>query len=234
MEANSTRPAVSEVPPRRWAVGSSGAPPHRRRVRRAPRASAASPPQGRPARRRGRRGCAASRPVDPLVHAGELLGPAQGEDPLSAPPGSVRVDRVSPHDGFAEEQFGVVRVDRQPRGAGRQRLVRLAEHLMGAGDQGVELPRDRVGRRRARQAATQQRQGLEPLLAFDGDGAEVEQDERVVGPLLQLVAKDAGVARSFRARTARSEYPVCRTVRSVQRTGIPARRGAGSICSWTR
>ena len=31
-----------------------------------------------------------------------------------------------------------------------------------------------------------------------------------------------------------SAYPVCRTTRSVQRTGTPALRKEGKICSWTR
>ncbi len=65
---------------------------------------------------------------------------------------------------------------------------------MRPGDQGVELPRDRVARRRAGQAAAEQLQRLAPLLALDGDRAQVEQDERVIGPLGQLVAEDPGIA----------------------------------------
>ena len=65
---------------------------------------------------------------------------------------------------------------------------------MRPGDQGKQLPRDRVGRRRAGQAAAEQLQRLAPVLPLDGDGAEVEQDERVVGPLGQLVAEDAFIA----------------------------------------
>ena len=37
-------------------------------------------------------------------------------------------------------------------------------------------------------------QRLAPVLPLDGDGAQVEQDERFIGPVLQLLEQDAGVA----------------------------------------
>ena len=39
---------------------------------------------------------------------------------------------------------------------------------------------------------------------------------------------------SLRASTSGSRYPVCRTVRSVQRTATFARLSEGKICSCTR
>ena len=101
-------------------------------------------------------------------------------------------------------------------------------------DQGEQLPRDRVARRRVRQAPAQEFQRPVPVLLLDGDGAEVEEDERLLGPVLQLLQEDAAIAAELPGRRATLTYPVCRTTRSVHRTGIPARRSAGMICSWTR
>ena len=66
--------------------------------------------------------------------------------------------------------------------------------LLNAGDQGVKLPRDRVGRRRAGQAALEVAQRVDPLLAFDGDHAQVEEHERIIGPFAQLAEQDSRVA----------------------------------------
>ena len=110
----------------------------------------------------------------------------------------------------------------------------IAQHLVAAGDQGEQLPRDRIGRRRAGEAAPQVVQGRLPVLPLDGDRPQVEQHERIVRPLGQLSSRILPSRWSFRSRSARSVYPVCRTVMSVHFTGTFARRRAGRICSCTR
>ena len=70
-----------------------------------------------------------------------------------------RLARLAVHHGLAEEQLGVVGIERQTLGADRQGPGEIAQHLVAAGDQGEQLPRDRIGRRRAGQAAPEVVQG---------------------------------------------------------------------------
>ena len=57
---------------------------------------------------------------------------------------------------------------------------------MAAGDQGEELPHDGIGGGRSAQAALEMAQGGRPVLPLDGDRAQVEEHERIIGPLDQL------------------------------------------------
>jgi len=63
-----------------------------------------------------------------------------------------------------------------------------------AGDQGEELPHDGIGGGRSAQAALEMAQSARPVLALDGDRAQVEEDERVIGPLGQLGLEDLAIA----------------------------------------
>jgi hypothetical protein len=49
--------------------------------------------------------------------------------------------------------------------------LRIAHHLMHAGDQRVQLAHDRVSRRRPGQAATEEIKRVVPLALFDGGRA---------------------------------------------------------------
>ena len=65
---------------------------------------------------------------------------------------------------------------------------------MAAGDQGEELPHDGIGGGRSVQAALEMAKGRLPVLPLDGDRAQVEEHERVVGPLGQLGLEDLEIA----------------------------------------
>ena len=87
--------------------------------------------------------------VDAHVQAGELLRTPQAQDP---PPALLRLGRLAPmavDHRLAEQQLGVLGVEGEALGTGPQRRGRLAHHLVRPRDQGEQLPRDRVARRRA-------------------------------------------------------------------------------------
>jgi hypothetical protein len=98
------------------------------------------------------------------------------------------------HHRLAERELGVLVVEGEPLGAGPQRRGGLTEHLVRPGDQGVQLPRDRVAGRRECQAVAQGFQRPVPIAPLDGDRAEIEEDERLIGPVLQLFAEDPRIA----------------------------------------
>ncbi len=133
-------------------------------------------------------------PVDPHVQAGELFRPAQAQDLPPARLGLGRLTAMSVDDCLAEQEFGILGIEREPLLAGPERGGGVAQHLVRPGDQGEQLPRDRVAGRRPRQAAAEVFQGLGPFATLDGDRAEIEQHEGIVGPGLQLLAEDPRVA----------------------------------------
>ena len=95
---------------------------------------------------------------------------------------------------LAMPQLGILGVELQTLAARAQRLLQVPGVLVHAGDQGVDLPHDRVGRRRARQAALEESERLGPLAPLDGAHAQVEQHKRIVGLLFQLALEDLDVA----------------------------------------
>ena len=134
-------------------------------------------------------------PVYPLVHAGELLRPRQGQDPPPAVLCLRRLAAMAVHDGLAEPQLRIFGVERKPLGAGPQSAdCGSRQHLVGAGNQGIELTDDRIRRRRMRQAAVEVRKCVVPFRAFDGNRAEIEQGKRIVRPFSQLFEQDSRVA----------------------------------------
>ncbi len=90
--------------------------------------------------------------VDAHVQAGELFGTPQSQDSAPARFGLGRFAPLPMHHRLAEQELGVLVVEAEPLGAGPQRLGRLAQHLVRPGDQGIQLPRDRVAGCRPRQA----------------------------------------------------------------------------------
>ena len=58
--------------------------------------------------------------VDPLIDAAKLLGTLQGQDPPPARLRLGRLARLAVDHRLAEEQLGVVGVEREPLGAGGQ------------------------------------------------------------------------------------------------------------------
>ena len=63
-------------------------------------------------------------PVDSLIDAAKLLGPAQGQDPPPARLGLGGLAPVPVDDRLAELALGILRVDRESLGAGAQCLTR--------------------------------------------------------------------------------------------------------------
>ena len=59
-------------------------------------------------------------------------------------------------------------------------------------------------RSRAGQAVAEVAQGRTPVLPLDGDRAQVEEHERIVGPLGQLASRISLSRWSFRSRSAGS------------------------------
>jgi hypothetical protein len=86
--------------------------------------------------------------VDAHVHAHELLGPSKRQDSPPAPFGTRKIARAVPHQGLTKGELGVVGIEPQARGSGDQRLLRLFEHLVRAGQPRIELASHRVGRGR--------------------------------------------------------------------------------------
>src|SRR5262249_53793780 len=85
--------------------------------------------------------------VDPLVYARKLIGAPQPQDSSPAGLGAGVVAGLTTYNRLTEEQFRIIRIDRQPRRTRGDGLRRLSEHLMGSCNQGIELLRDRIGRR---------------------------------------------------------------------------------------
>jgi len=125
--------------------------------------------------------------VDLLIDAGKLLRPLERQDPPPALLGPTVIANLAPHNRLAEEQLGVIGIDRQARRTRRQGLLGLAQHLVRPRDQGIQLARDRVGRRRAGQAVAEIVERLSPILPLDGDRPQVEEDERIIRALGQLL-----------------------------------------------
>ena len=132
--------------------------------------------------------------VDALVDAAKLVGTLEGQDPPPAGFGLGRLARLAVQDGLAEMQLGVVGVDPEPSGTGVESRRDVSEHLVAAGDQGEELPHDGIGGSRPGQAAPEVPERCGSVLALDGDRAQVEEDERVIGTLGQLGLEDLAIA----------------------------------------
>ena len=113
---------------------------------------------------------------------------------------------------LAEVDLGVVGVNPQALGTRAQRRWQVSEHLVAAGDQGVEFAHDRIGGGRSAQAVLEMAQGGRLVLAIDGDRAQVEEHERVIGPLGQLGFEDLAIALEL-------ALPQCR----VGVAGVPDR-----------
>ncbi len=64
---------------------------------------------------------------------------------------------------------------------------------MAASDQGEELAHDGIGGGRPGQAALKMAQSAWPVLPLDGDRAQVEEAERIIGPLGQLGIEDLAI-----------------------------------------
>ena len=91
------------------------------------------------------------------------------------------------HDRLAEPQLGVLGVERQALRAGPQRRcvspsIWCARAIRANSLRVIES----VGAERG-QAAREEPQRLAPVLPLDGDRPQVEQDERVVGPVFQFL-----------------------------------------------
>jgi hypothetical protein len=90
--------------------------------------------------------------VDALVDATELVGTLQGQDPPPACFGLGRLAGLAVEHRLAEVDLGVVGVNPQALGTRAQRRWQVSEHLVAAGDQGVEFAHDRIGGGRSAQA----------------------------------------------------------------------------------
>ncbi len=66
-----------------------------------------------------------------------------------------------------------------------------------------QLPRDRVGRRRVPQAPPQESWRTDPVATLDGDRVQVEQDQRILRPVLQLLREHLRIATQAYARGGR-------------------------------
>ena len=132
--------------------------------------------------------------VDPLVDAGEFLGLRSvriRRQARSASSVSPRCRCATPLRNHSSASSGSrERPSAQVRSAASVSPMRLLD----PGEQSKQLAGDRIARRRAGQASLEVGQGVPPLLALDGDHSEVEEDERVIGPLAELAEQDPRVA----------------------------------------
>ena len=121
--------------------------------------------------------------VDTLVDAAELVGTLERQDPPPAGFGLGWLARLAVQDGLrkcSSASSGSIRGLSETCVQGRGKV---AEHLVAAGDQGEELAHDGIGGGRSAEASPEMAKGRLPALALDGDRAQVEEHERVVGPL---------------------------------------------------
>ena len=89
---------------------------------------------------------------------------------------------------------------------------------MAAGDRGEELPHGRIGGGRSARAALEMAQSGRPILPLNGDRTQVEEDERVIGTLGQLILEDPAIALEL-------EFPQ----RRVGVAGVPDRGTKGIL-----
>ena len=131
--------------------------------------------------------------VDALVDAAELVGTLQGQDPPPAGFGLGGLAGFAMEYGLAEMDLGVVGVEPQALGT----CAKPRESLRASGGSGRSGRRacagESVGAEPA-QAVLEIIQGGRPVLTLDGDRAQVEEDERIVGPLGELGVEDLAMA----------------------------------------
>ena len=153
-----------------------------------------------------------------LVHAAKLVGPFERQESPPAGFGCRGFAAVTVHDGLAEPELGILGLELEAARTRAQGRLRIAPHLVHAGNLRKQLADDRIGRRRQRQASLEVPQGRGPILPLNLDRAQVEQDKRIIGPLLELGAEDArrrdrASGRAAPGRRSRCAAPRCPSTR---------------------
>ena len=104
-------------------------------------------------------------PVDAHVQAGKLSRDAAAQDPPPASSASADSPRWRWITALRNRSSASSASRASPSATGPQGGGGVAQHLGGPGDQGEQLPRDRVARRRPRQAALEVIQRPVPIFA---------------------------------------------------------------------
>src|SRR5271157_4815942 len=95
-------------------------------------------------------------------------------------------------DRLAEMDLGVVGVESQPSGTRVQSRRKVSEHLVAAGDQGEELPHDRIGGGRSAEGALEMAQSGRPILLLDPGQCIASMSPRMLNSKMRRFRK-AGV-----------------------------------------
>ena len=139
--------------------------------------------------------------VDALIDAAETVGTLKGQDPPPAGFGLGRLAGFAMQDGLAEMQLGVVGVDGQARGTGPSTAGRSPSIWWQRAIRAKVCARsNRSGPTRA--GSLKIAQGGRPVPPLDGCHSQVEEHERVVGPLGSSASRIFQSRCSFRCRRA--------------------------------